>query len=486
MTSEDMKPIDRIDQYLLGQATEEDVEVLNKLLANDEELRKLYRFRVALEGGYREAAVRDETVGRALLPVTDETASDQTGRSARPTTVDSRSMLFGFLVAASLAAIALFAVTQSSLFDRETPTSGASAASGNPVARLVASVDADWQDIEPTSGSLFEAGSFQLDAGTVELEFNRGARVTLQGPSYFELKNADLLHVSSGNLVARIPEEAIGFTITTDETEVVDLGTEFGLRVVEGRETEVHVIEGLVEVFERHDIGTDGSNQRSGESIRIEEGQAIRWEVNEAKELGSEKIPVRSSRSVLGSRQRNGLGLTFLQGNIRLKESVSRKDLKRQATSWIEVIPEKSGVMLDHDIPVTLTAAGNYRFFEDDGHTVPAGTKVDSYLFHFRSTQPAPIRGVIKFDRKIVGLICTADPLAGSDSIVGRDGVEFPLAAKKYRGLESDTPSDPAVVGEWTSDEVTVAKDLKTLGVSVSVNPKLGVDQLRVLVLSKE
>ncbi|PHR97274.1 MAG: hypothetical protein COA78_27870, partial [Blastopirellula sp.] len=58
MTAEDMKPEERIDQYLLGQATAEDVEVLNELLSKDEQLRKLYRFRVALEGGYRESAIR--------------------------------------------------------------------------------------------------------------------------------------------------------------------------------------------------------------------------------------------------------------------------------------------------------------------------------------------------------------------------------------------------------------------------------------------
>ena len=48
MTAEDMKLDERIEQYLLGQATAEDVDFLNELLAKDEQLRKLYRFRVAL------------------------------------------------------------------------------------------------------------------------------------------------------------------------------------------------------------------------------------------------------------------------------------------------------------------------------------------------------------------------------------------------------------------------------------------------------
>lgn len=476
MTTEDMKPEERIEQYLLGQATAEDIEKLNELLAKDEQLRKLYRFRVALEGGYREAAIRGESLEPMIAVSLSKAEAKQSSR---------KSFLYGVALAvASLAAVALFAVTQWSPVARETPTFGTSA-SRNPVARVVASVDADWRNIEPMSGAFLEVGSFWLDAGTVELEFNRGARVTLQGPSSFELKSTDLLHVSFGNLVARIPEEAIGFTITTDEAEVVDLGTEFGLRVGDGRQTEVHVIEGLVEVFER-----EGSSKRSTESIRIEEGRAIRLKVDAADELGTESIPVRSSRGVFGNRKRSDLGLSFLQGNIRLKESVSPSDLKRQTTSWIEVIPEKNNVLLDQKIPVTLVAPGNYCVFGDSGQVIPAGTKVDSYLFHFRSAQPSPIQGVIKFDQEIVALVCEASQLAVSDSIVGRDGVRYPVASKQYRGLEPrirvENPN-PEKGGGWTADKVTVSQDMKTVGLSVNVNPFVqGVDQLRILVRSKD
>lgn len=476
MNAEEMKPEDRIDQYLLGQATAEDVEVLNELLAKDERLRKLYRFRVALEGGYREAAIR----GESLEPVVDaSSAKTEAKQSSR------KSFLSGFAVAASLAAVALFAATRGSLSDRETLTSRASAASVKSVARLVASVDADWRDIEPMPGALLEAGRFRLDAGTVDLEFNRGARVTLQGPSVFELKGADLLHVSSGNLVAKIPEEAIGFTVATDEADVVDLGTEFGLRVGDGGQTEVHVIKGLVEVFER-----EVSSNRSAESIRIEEGQAIRWKAGDVEKLGTERIPVRSSREVLGTRQRSDLGLIFLQGNIRLKETVSSADLRRSETPWIEVIPEQRGVVLRQEIPVTLVTPGNYRVFGETGYIIPAGTKVDSYLFHFRSAQPSPVQGVIKFDQEILGLVCEAEQLAVSDSIVGRDGMRYPVASKQFRGLEPRIRvgnPDPDKGRGWTEDEVTVSQDMMTVGLSVNVDPVgRGVDQLRILVRSKD
>ena len=103
MTAEDMKPEERIDQYLLGQATAADVEVLNELLAKDEQLRKLYRFRVALEGGYREAAIR----GESSEPMVDVSSVKAEAKQA-----SRKNFLYGFAVAAvSLAAVAFFAVT---------------------------------------------------------------------------------------------------------------------------------------------------------------------------------------------------------------------------------------------------------------------------------------------------------------------------------------------------------------------------------------
>ncbi|MEM8669381.1 MAG: hypothetical protein AAGG48_17790 [Planctomycetota bacterium] len=476
MTTEQPTPEERIDRYLLGQATAEDIKALNELLATNERARELYRFRVVLESGYREAAIR----GDDSESVMDLASAKHVGD--RRAHVDSRSMFYGAIVAACLAAIALFVILRIDVDDQGTKAPETTATVS--VARLVTSVDAGWQAIDPTPGAMLQAGSFQLKSGIIELQFNRGARVRFRGPASFDLINPDELHVASGSLVARIPEEAIGFTITTDEAEVVDLGTEFGLRVNNGRQTEVHVIEGLVEVFSRRD-----SNSRSAQSIRVEEGEAIRWTADEIEANAAESIPVQSSRGLLESRQRTDLGLVFLHGNIRLKESVSTTDLTRPASSWIEVIPERSGVILDQDVPVTLVAPGNYRVFGDSGQTLAAGTRIDSYLLHFRSTQPSPVQGVIHFNQPIAGLVCEADQLAVSDNVFGQPGVRYPVASKQYRGLEPrirfDNPNQDKG-GGWTADEVTLSKDMQTLGVSVNVNPLLGVDQLRVLVLSKE
>ena len=40
--------------------------------------------------------------------------------------------------------------------------------------------------------------------------------------------------------------------------------------------------------------------------------------------------------------------------------------------------------------------------------------------------------------------------------------------------------------GGRSADEVTLSQDLRTLGLRVNVNPNLGVDEIRVLTLSKD
>jgi len=176
-----------------------------------------------------------------------------------------------------------------------------------------------------------------------------------------------------------------------------------------------------------------------------------------------------------------------------VKDTVSKSDLKIPASGRprIEVIPERTGVLLEEETAVTFRSPGNYRYFGASGQMIPAGTKVDSYLLHFRSTEGEPIRGVIKFDRPIVGLICNANQLVATDALGGLHGVNFPSNYGGWRGLEPHAPDQvqnpPSTQGGGgTPDEVTVSQDMTTLGLSVNVHPIKGVDQLRVLVLSKD
>ncbi len=64
-----------------------------------------------------------------------------------------------------------------------------------------------------------------------------------------------------------------------------------------------------------------------------------------------------------------------------------------------------------------------------------------------------------------------------------RAGVNY--SSMDVESDQSESPTESTSGRGWSPDEVTVSKDMKTLGVSVNVIPGRGVDQLRVLVLSK-
>jgi len=117
-------------------------------------------------------------------------------------------------------------------------------------------------------GEAIGAGTLKLDSGLVELEFYRGARVTIAGPAELELVSSSKAICHSGKIRAYVPVVARGFTILTPESEVVDLGTEFSLEVTPSGATEVHVMDGEVEVYE--------GRQRAGAPKLITADKAMR------------------------------------------------------------------------------------------------------------------------------------------------------------------------------------------------------------------
>ncbi len=90
-------------------------------------------------------------------------------------------------------------------------------------------------------------GSLALASGTVELTFDCGAVVVLEGPANIVLENEYRARLASGRLRADVPHQAIGFLIDTPRGVVRDLGTEFGVRVQQNGKTELHVLQGKVE-----------------------------------------------------------------------------------------------------------------------------------------------------------------------------------------------------------------------------------------------
>lgn len=100
------------------------------------------------------------------------------------------------------------------------------------------------------NGDSVAPGLIEMKSGYLELEFYRGARVTLAGPAKLDVISEDRALCYQGKIRATVPPVAKGFTIATPDSEVVDLGTEFGLEVSALGKTAVHVFDGEVELYD--------------------------------------------------------------------------------------------------------------------------------------------------------------------------------------------------------------------------------------------
>ncbi|MBK1875227.1 FecR domain-containing protein [Pelagicoccus mobilis] len=477
-----IKEVERlVSQMLDRQLSEEQATRLNALLRDSEDARQCYL--ELLDNHEALCTIYPGEVFETGLDI-DEPIDD----SSNEVPAASKFPWLPWISAAAAILTLILVVSLNFTNNAEKSLANTGTLSADTVARLIAAVDADWKDANHEPGSSLSTGEYSLTQGTAELEFHDGARVSLRGPASFELRSEGHLHVYSGKLVARIPEDALGFAVTTPQSEVVDLGTEFGLDVVENGRTDVHVIDGLVEVYERVSSrsaagSTDGVQIGEGEARRFESEGGFRWV----------DIPFFSRQQILEDRHYGELGLSLLRGNVRLNDHVGKRHLKTTTAnqSYIEVIPEKAATELEADTDVTIAKPGFYKRFGPSGGTIPAGTKVDSFLLHFRSVDGEPVRGVIKFDRPILGLICEQNELMVTDGLTGLEDVVFPNQAGGFRGLE---PHSRQQIGKGSNiknagmspDEVTLSQDLTTIRMSVNVVPDQGVDQMRVLVQSKD
>ncbi|MGJ8657078.1 MAG: LamG-like jellyroll fold domain-containing protein [Akkermansiaceae bacterium] len=106
--------------------------------------------------------------------------------------------------------------------------------------------DAEWLDAVRISGDELKKGIISLRHGYSEITLENGVILVLEAPVEIEIESMALIRLVKGRLVAKVPENAIGFTVMTPSSEIVDLGTEFGMSVDDKGASEVHVLEGEV------------------------------------------------------------------------------------------------------------------------------------------------------------------------------------------------------------------------------------------------
>ena len=157
------------------------------------------------------------------------------------------------------------------------------------VGRVTGLADVQWADINTSTecGNGVPLGrKYTLSSGLLEIAYNTGAKVILQGPCTYEVESRDGGFLSIGKLTARLdnakPQAADSksslsplpsplFTIKTPTAVVTDLGTEFGVEVDKEGMTSSYVFQGVVR-FQA--VSKDGTS--IGESQLLRENQSAR------------------------------------------------------------------------------------------------------------------------------------------------------------------------------------------------------------------
>lgn len=142
-----------------------------------------------------------------------------------------------------------------------------------PVATVVDSVRTEWGGAGEAlkNGSRLSAsqGAIRLTRGFLKLRFDNEAGVVIEGPAEFRVVNADQMHLNFGRMYAVIPSEAIGFTVTTEQSRIIDLGTEFGVEVSPDQTTELHVIQGETRLVSGRKKGTHSLPVTGGQAKSV-------------------------------------------------------------------------------------------------------------------------------------------------------------------------------------------------------------------------
>jgi hypothetical protein len=313
------------DDQLLTLIDGEPTDALN-LLRDDPAARRRYLDLVALqimlheklEGEQKVAGVQGSGFGVQRENSKFETRNSKQKITAQPRFAAGESSSFVFRVPsfiAAVAAIIALALTAWFLFSPEPRTLNPepSAVPAAAVAMLSdLSADATFADAaEPMKlGGDLSRGSLDLVSGTAQVMFRSGAVVDLIGPCSLEMTGNNRGFLRRGTLTAFVSEPARGFTVEAPRgVKVVDLGTRFLMSVDSADNTELVVLEGLVQLS-----GVNPADPlKAGCSAVIADDWVRVYRPGPGEQLA---LPPRASRPLINGDLETGTTDFKLRGNV--------------------------------------------------------------------------------------------------------------------------------------------------------------------------
>ncbi len=249
---------------------------------------------------------------------------------------------------------------------------------------LTAAEGAVWSAAGPrdTPSPVIAGQRLQLSDGIAEISLSSGVVVVMRGPAAVELVSPMRVRADHGVVRARVGEDARGFVIATPTTEVVDLGTEFGVDVSEDSgETDVVVFDGAVDL---QYVGLTGRAERSPrrggdraangreELKRLKSGEALhvdrRGDFHRIVSIRSEDFPDHAGRNFLvGTRQQviRGISDNIRDADTSAYYQIVSGGLREDARAYVDRYHEWNGID-EEGIPAELAGADYVMTFNTD------------------------------------------------------------------------------------------------------------------------
>mgnify|MGYP003649336121 CR=1 FL=1 len=310
----------------------------------------------------------------------------------------------------------------------------------------------------------------RLQSGIVQVQFDSGVEVTLEGPASYELQSIDRTKLAYGLLSATVPPGAEGFRVDTPSAQVIDLGTAFGIELDRDGLSKVSVFDGEVEVV------TDKDRQKrlltEGQSVELTSDGSMSDIAFETQRF--EKLWPFSS------------GIVKSTGAFRFAPPWPRSVNRIQSDRRVFVLPEGYATRLQAPCSVDITQPGKYtkatQLLPSD---IPTDRRVRSFLLMFNPevsddapiNRPRPlirdlelVEGSITFQQPILGVIVQDKTLFATD---GRFSLRSAAGLPFGQGLELDA--------KRISDTITLSEDRRTIDLSLMSFGRRG-DHVRVIV----
>lgn len=287
---------DRLEAYISGELPPQISADVERALQHDEELRSVYLKQKKMDAALQvlltgRAEVDTEDFSKAVIARLESEGGDFSrdrafSKSVLTEIIEEKEKIVplrwpDLLKSAAVAAVAAFIVMAAmQMIDLDSPEAPSAAnetdKSSPPnksrapfLARIESSVSAVWarENASIRGDGWISNGVFEIESGVAEIAFNSGAKAFIEGPARLSVESDNRAFLEAGKLTAEVSEVSTGFTINTPRMNIVDIGTRFGVSVADSGDTEVHVMEGVVEA---------SRSSGNSASVILREGLALR------------------------------------------------------------------------------------------------------------------------------------------------------------------------------------------------------------------